>query len=524
MGVAYRVKANIVLSLYALKVKVFFGAFRASRASIAVLLIYLLGFLPGISGFSITIAEMLARDGANIGLYVDVFAAAVSILFASVILFSLRGATAFGYEQNFIFTAPLRPVEFLVANTLANITFLLIFASPLIVLYALIALFLKLSPLQAAVILILSALLALSLMFLKTFFSVLRSMHSGAWLSALIVLVAFILILPSAGFFMDLPLKYSALPYPSTLFARMMIDIIIYGSPRPHDLAGFILFFTASLALFAVVSARNFFPFTMQVPLVSPFDVSARTQTIKMERGIKFFSKMSVPLRLGLESRSLMTFLMKKEIIRLMREGSLFTTILIYLIIFIVLVAMGARAGGPPSGVFLSIISVISVMLPMMFAENWRIFEAKNLWLVMSSGADIRPIVRATLYSLVVVCLTLPSAMIIPASIILGVNPLPALIVLISISIVGCSAALYVSVKFLRGGRRGMPSLLANWLSMLLTLFLVSPAYILTGLISTIGGGLIFDVSALLGIIVYSLLMARILAGLIERNIRAIEV
>ncbi|MEM1562351.1 MAG: hypothetical protein QXV75_05140 [Candidatus Bathyarchaeia archaeon] len=516
-------RLNIILNLYALKIKVFFGAFRASKASIALLFVYVLGLLPSIMGLSLSIVNAVKQGYGDAGLYVDVLAAVTSAIMAAAILLSIRGVTAFEYEQNIVFTSPLYPREFLVASFLANLTFLLIFVFPLIFLYVSLILLLNLPLTLAALIFLSSFIFVVSTIFLKTFFSLVKALYDRVWVSALMIIIVLVLMLPIIGIFTPSPLRYNALPYPSTLFARILVDVILHRSFVFSDVLGLLLFLIVSLIFFASVSDRNFFPLTVQIPLISPFDVSARAQVSKMESNIRLFSRMNLPLSLNLESKSLLNFLIRKEVIRIMREGSLFTIILIYAILSIIFtVTSSPFISGSPS--LLIILSTYSIIISVMLAGNWRILEAKNLWLPLSSGADIRPIIRATLYAFIIVSLSVPLAIIFPISIFYRVNPMPALIILVPTSLIGCSINLYVAVKFLKEGRKGIFSILVGWLSMLLSLLLLAPVYILAALPMLISLSVALSAISLLGALVYSIIIMKIFLKLTEKSIKFIEV
>lgn len=516
-------RLNIMLNLYALKIKVFFGAFRASKASIALLFVYTLGLLPSMIGISLNIANAVKQGYGDAGLYVDVLAAVTSAIMAAAILLSLRGVTAFEYEQNIVFTSPLYPREFLVASFLANLTYLLIFAFPLIFLYVSLILLLNLPSTLAALIFLVSFIFVVSTIFLKTFFSLVKALCDRVWVSALMIIVALALMLPTIGIFTPSPLRYRALPYPSTLFVKILVDVILYRSFGFSDMLGLLFFFIVSFVLFTSVSNRNFFPSTVQIPLISPFDVSARVQFSKMESNIRFFSRMSLPLSLNLESKSLLNFLIRKEVIRIVREGSFFTIILIYVLLSIIFAVTSSpfASGSPP---FLIMLSTYSIIISVMLAGNWRVLEARNLWLPLSSGADIRPIIRATLYAFIIVSLSIPLAIIFPLSIIHKVNPMPALVILVPTSLIGCSVNLYVAVKFLKEGRKGVFSILVGWLSMLLSLLLLAPVYVLAAFPMIISSDVVLSTISLLGVLVYSIIMMKIFIKLIESSIQFIEV
>lgn len=88
-------RLNIILNLYALKVKVFFGAFRTSKASIALLLIYILGYFPGMFGISSIITNAVKHGGIDAYFCINILSAAASALIAVSILLSLKGGHSF---------------------------------------------------------------------------------------------------------------------------------------------------------------------------------------------------------------------------------------------------------------------------------------------------------------------------------------------------------------------------------------------------------------------------------------------
>jgi hypothetical protein len=139
------VRVEIVLSLYKFKVKTFFGAFRTSKASVALLLVYIIGFLPGVFSFSITIADTIKQGGVDLEVYFETLATLLSVLIVFALILSLRGYTVFEHEQIFIFTSPIKPREFLVASILADLTSSLVFTHPIFLLYVIVVFSLNLS-------------------------------------------------------------------------------------------------------------------------------------------------------------------------------------------------------------------------------------------------------------------------------------------------------------------------------------------------------------------------------------------
>jgi len=58
------------------------------------------------------------------------------------------------------------------------------------------------------------------------------------------------------------------------------------------------------------------------------------------------------------------------------------------------------------------------------------------------------------------------------------INPLIPLVLVASVSLIGCSATLFTMMHFLGKKRRATPSFMIGWVSMLLSGLLISPTYI----------------------------------------------
>ncbi|MEM2151172.1 MAG: hypothetical protein QW323_02035 [Candidatus Bathyarchaeia archaeon] len=515
-------RLKIVLNLYKFKVKSFFGAFRASKANLALLLVYVFSLLPSAFGFSIMIVNAVNQGGVNVETYIETLAAILSLLTAFILFLTFRGYTVFEHEQNLIFTSPVKPMEFLVASILADLTSILVFIYPLFAIYALVVSWLNL-PLSSAA-LILSALLIFIffIFLLKASLSIIMSFHRN--LSAKIAVSALILLLlfPSISLALNLPLKYVLLPYPSTFLAKILVGEIYGAGLQTLDLLGLSLYFLLLAAIFIILSRENFFPLTTRVPFVSPFDASMRMQALKMEKSIKTFSRMGMFLTLNLESKSLLAFLMKKEFIRMVREGSLFAVIFMYIVVSFVVIVSGAFS--PQEALFLTFfLGVYSLIVPLMLIANWRVSDFENLWVPITSGANIRMIIRALLYDFILVSSGIPAAIILVVSAIYGINPLMALLLVASSSIVSCPVNLYVTIKFLTRKSRSLSSALAGWASMLLSALLLTPTYSLIALSQYLNlGETICSLFAAI-ILLYSALIMKILSAKIERNAVNIE-
>ncbi|MEM2719105.1 MAG: hypothetical protein QXJ13_07735, partial [Candidatus Bathyarchaeia archaeon] len=251
MGEKENVRLSVVVTLYKFKVKSFFGTFRASKANLALLLVYMFSLLPSAFGFSIMIVDAVKQSGVNIETYVETLAAMLSFLTAFILFLTFRGYTVFEHEQNFIFTSPVKPIEFLIASILADLTSILVFIYPLFAIYALVVSWLNL-PLSSAIIILSAMLIFVFFLFLlKTSLSIIMSLQRN--LSAKLTASALILLLlfPSISSALNLPLKYGLLPYPSTLLAKILVGEVYGVGFQPLNFLGLSLYFLLLAALFA---------------------------------------------------------------------------------------------------------------------------------------------------------------------------------------------------------------------------------------------------------------------------------
>ncbi|MCX8161998.1 MAG: hypothetical protein N3E44_03265 [Candidatus Bathyarchaeota archaeon] len=521
-------RIHVVLDLYIFKVKTFFGALRASKASIALLLLYTLSFLLGLFSFSTPISDAIRKGVTDIDSYIELLSSVASLLMVFAVSLALRGYTVFEYEQNLIFTSPIKPREFLIADIFSNLTSLLIFANPIVIFYVMIVHSLKLSTLSALLMLSSSILFIFTLLLLKTSLSMIKSLYGGNQVNTLILAIVVILVLPAAGFIADLPLEYNSLPYPSTFLARILVKSVYSVDRLTLDFAGLSSYFLLSVLLFLSISTKNLFPTTTCIPFVSPFDTSMRMQTLQMERNIKMFSRIGMLPTLNLGSKSLLTFLMKKEVIRVIREGSLFTIIFFYLIASFIVVATSISSSQttqslPYTYLVTFFVGVYSLTIPLMLVSNWRFSDIGSLWIPLTSGMDLRIMVNALLYSFISISSVIPAAVISILSLIYSINPMIPLTLAVSTSMIGCPVNLYIMVGFLGMKSSGTPSILIGLASMLLSVLLLTPTYILIFLGLHLSFGDVTSWLLTVTILAYSTLIMKLFSREIKRSISRIE-
>ncbi|MEM4461953.1 MAG: hypothetical protein QW695_03675 [Candidatus Bathyarchaeia archaeon] len=518
-------RIHVILNLYIFKVKMLLGTLKASKTSIALLIFYTFGLLPGLFGLSLTLSNAV-RETVDINPCIEQLSSIASLLMVFAISLALRGYIVFEYEQNIILTSPIKPREYLIADTFSNLTSLLIFANPIVIFYLMIVYLLKLSTSSALLILLSVLLFTFTLLFLKVSFSIVKSLYRGVLTNTFILATIFLLLFPSAGLISDLPIGYTLLPYPSTFLAKIIVGLVYGLDNLVIDLTGLSFYFLLSLLFFLSASMKNFFPSVSSIPFISPFDTSMRMQNLQMERSIRVFSRMGVISILNPESRSILVFLMKKEFIRVLREGSLFTIILLYLLASLIATSISGSLSQnqqilPYSLTF--IVGVYSLTIPLMLVSNWRASDSGNLWIQLTSGMDIYVMVKALLYTFISLSSTIPVVVVAVLSMIYKVNPIAPLILTISTSMIGCSVNLYVMIGLIKLKGIGAPSLLIGLVSMLLSILLLTPVYILVMLELNLGFG---DAKSWLSIVVvvaYSILITKILSKEIGKNIYNIE-
>jgi len=470
---------GLVIDLFKMKIKVLFGSLRASKTSLLLFLVYFLGMLPAAIGLSMSAVELLQRGVEFLSAYVDTLAAIISGFMALALISTYTGFKVFEYEQGFVLTAPINPRQYLLADLLSDMVVLIFFFNMVPISLMIVAIRLALSITSILVMFFSFLLFVFFVGFLKYSLSIYASIYEGIGLKIVTSAVIVVLLLPAAGLFAPLSIRYGELPYPTTFLARCILESLsnrlCIGS-----FLGLGLHFMALLAIFLASSRRNFFPFANPIPLMSPFDTSMRMQSIKVGKSMKTFSHIGLRMTLNPDSKSLLRFLMKKEFLRMVRDGSLFTTLLMYTILSFIVMFSTER--GAPTPIWLSILMVYSFMVPSMLINLWRVVEMDSLWMPLTSGMSLDNLVKAILYDLVMIAFAIPAAFIAAFTIFNRIDPLMPLVLVFSVSMIGCSANLYVVTRFLGRKHRAAPWMMISWASLLLTALLLTPTYIFSGL------------------------------------------
>jgi hypothetical protein len=511
---------GLFLDLYKMKLKIFLGAIKSSKLSLFLVVLSVLGITPGSIGMSMVVVS-LVKEGTLI-VYLDHISAIISACLALVLIPTYRGYVVFEYEQSLIFTSPITPKTFLVASFLADITAFSVFLFPLFLFLGIITISLALPAISVLSLVSGMLLFIFFLLFVKTSLSILASIRSDSLIKIVTAILMVFLLLPAVGLFLDFPLVYKTLPYPSTLLAQVMINALNSGLPSGYSVLFMTSYFLASLLLFLFCSRENLFQIAKTVPFVSPFDTSMRTQTVKMATNIRFFSKFGLRFTLNIESKSLLRFLMKKELVRMIRDGSLFAVLLFYLIVSIM--SLVTSIGQAPFPVWLLILVIYSFIVPAVLLGNWRTGELDNLWIPLTSGVSPRYVARSLLYDFTLIAFIVPAGTIVILTFLSQIDPIVPLILVTSVSLIGCSTNLFTMIHFLGKKRRATPSFMIGWVSMLLSGLLISPTYIYAGLSFM----LLFNVKTSIifaaPILAYSIFIFLFLSRKIERKTGSVEI
>jgi hypothetical protein len=512
---------SVARDLYAFKVKVFMGAIRSSRASMILIAIYVLGMLPSGIGMSLSVVNVV-KSGIDVTAYVNQLAALLSSVTALLLLSAYRGYVAYEYEQTILFTSPIAPRTYLIVSLLVDLTVLSVFLLPLGIFLCMVIASLQLSILSTTLIVAGFVLFLFFAYFMKTSMSVLEAYRQDALVKIVLTTIILLLMLPAASLAIPFPIKYTELPYPSTLLAEILLNSVYGKTPSVGAVLGIMSYFLVSFAVFFFCSNLNLYQLAKPVPFVSPFDTSMRVQMIKTGKNIQFFSRFGFKTSLSLDSKSLQSFLMKKEFVRIVRDGSLFMVFMFYAVLLVISVATRPNETTFPMWMFL--LAFYSFMVPAMLTSNWRMVELDNLWMPITSGLNFGVVAKAILYDFTLLAFAVPAATTVLLTFINHADPIVPLVLVASASIIGSSANLYTMISFLSRKRRATPALMINYAAMFLSGLLIAPTYLYAIYSFSIGLDIVTQLVSAVPVLIYSAVIFRILSKQIEKEALKIEI
>jgi hypothetical protein len=285
---------------------------------------------------------------------------------------------------------------------------------------------------------------------------------------------------------------------------------------------GILSYFLVSSLIFLFCSNLNLYQLAKPVPFVSPFDTSMRVQTIKTGKNIQFFSRFGFQTSLNLDSKSLQSFLMKKEFVRIVRDGSLFMVFMFYAVLMVINIASRPNETTFPMWMFL--LAFYSFIVPAMLTSNWRMVELDNLWMPITSGLSFGVVAKAILYDFTLLAFAVPAVTSVLLTFINHADPIVPIVLVASASIIGSSANLYTMMSFLSRKRRATPALMINYAAMFLSGLLIAPTYIYAILTFFLGFDIVTKLVSAVPVLIYSAIVFRILSKQIEKETLNIEI
>lgn len=415
-----------IIDISIFKIKQYFGPLRASKASL------ILGILVFLSlnsmGFFFGVALPDTPYWAESYRFVDILSAFLSLFLAFILVLSLRGGvTAFQTELDFFFTSAMKPRQYILSDLIFQFIVLHVLFSPSIPF--IIGLTLRLginAPIALSMTLIYEIYVFLILLIMQSL-GIMNLIAPHKRTKVLIGGIMASLLLPSLSFMGLFPVEYSNLPYPSTFAARAIVHLLEQSS--------FELFSTYSLGIFVVVafafhylmSKRNLFYHIRPTVMLSFVESRPQAQAIQQRRMVERFGPLTTFLTVDPTKGSLTSFLTKKHLIRIIRDGSLFSVIILFAIYGAVSMlslnfSPDSSAGAIQSSLFM--LTFYSALVPSILAMSWNSYERENLWLILTSGGRIVEYFKSFFIALLILALIMPWGLLMVSLPFLGLSSL----------------------------------------------------------------------------------------------------
>ncbi|MBO3753542.1 MAG: CPBP family intramembrane metalloprotease [Candidatus Brockarchaeota archaeon] len=335
-------------------------------------------FIRGVYGFS----EMSEKELVNV----------ISITFSSVIAMGVflglkGGITALGPEIDFVLTSPIRPSTYLVADLLFQFFFLNFAVTPPLISFMAVMLYPRLNALPAVFLSYEMMLFASSA--IAQILGVLKSIVKEVGVEAAGWVILLTLFMPLVSMTMGLGVNYSDLPYPSTLLAKFSL-----GSLGTLETAIWFAYLILILGSYSAVMRINF------LPNVTPLLTTALMEMPSSNRRIlrwvpRIFTQILSPKM----SEKPMALVVKLNLLRILRDGSLFTAIMLFAIATLANLSFPilVRQFRFFALAALTFSILYTPLIPAIFSINWGIIERETLWTVAVSEKGFRRYVKGML-------------------------------------------------------------------------------------------------------------------------------
>lgn len=316
----------------------------------------------------------------------------ISVTFSSVIAMGIflglkGGITSLEPEIDFVLTSPVKPSTYMLADLLFQFVFLNVAVTPPLISFSAVMLYpdfknLPMVFLSYELMLLTSSLMAQTL-------GVLKSVWKDVMVEAFGWILLALLFIPLLGMAMGFEINYSDLPYPSTILSRCA-----FGSLSLGDITlGLIYLAVIVIAYFAAMRI-NFLPDV--TPLLTTALMEMPSSNRRILRGVpKLFMQVLSPKM----SEKPMALTVKLNLLRILRDGSLFTALMLFGIatlanlsfpILIRQVSFSALAT-------LTFNILYTPLIPAIFSINWGIVERESLWATAVSEDGFKKYVKGML-------------------------------------------------------------------------------------------------------------------------------
>jgi len=408
---------HIALLLFKVKLKQYLGQLRRSPTNILSLLLVYLTWLSiiGLVSVMLRFTGILSGSGPRgfLGILSEVTVTAVLALGA--FLGVKGGITAFPYEIDYVLTSGVRPRVFLLSDLLFQIFLLSFFMLPPTSLMISILTFpLHLDYLSRAIPLYMSAIFMAVLLSHALGVSRVPLGERGAKLVGVIVM--FIILAP----LIFLALRIKA-PEPLALHPALLLTSAM--EKPTQDLAWMAVYITALAAAYVYVSRLNFYS------TVSPILFSVLMEPpSRVSRYVKFPERVERVFNLG-AAGGFYSLMYKLHLVRIVREGSLWTGVMVLLFLTLANTAVPRLIGIAqfPEVAELTMIALYIPLLPALLSINWSISERPNIWMVKLSREGERPYVSGLFLAYLTV--TLPFSLLLYGLVSIGSSDAPFLLV-----------------------------------------------------------------------------------------------
>jgi len=339
----------------------------------------------------------------------------LSGIFLSILIISIRTAfTATRTDIDYIFTSGISFRQYALAEALYQLIILNIFFTPF---YTYILILHLLSPELFNIIHSIIAtelFLFTGIIYGQVLFLAYRKYKKICILSCILIIILFLY--PIIHLVFSTPIPPSKILLPSIL----LVDIATSTPPHLYFYAYLLTsYMLVGLIIWYLITEKDFFGELEPITIGVFAGLSERRLVPILSRKYKFLVKY---VKLD-SSHSLFRLHFSKELARIVRDGSLFVTLLLsiiyaLLIYYILLKIFGVsiiREGltDPIKYITAILISYTFVIFsPSVIIERWRLSERRSLWILLSSATDLNSYLNAVTTLTILISLILPFTLI----------------------------------------------------------------------------------------------------------------